>query len=226
VLIGTSDIPIEHPDEARCTEEEIDYFLELVRRVFPSLNLTRENIVFQFSGVRPLPHSTATNASQISRDHSIEVLSGDWTNLNSRSIPSSAVSGRPSARSAEQVTDKALAHLGLSRQKDTRAIQIGGGRGYPRDPDETTRQIESLSAWTGVPRERLKILFERYGTRAESIATFMNGGTDHVLRTLPDYSRREITFLVYSMRRSITWTISSCGAPCLPCWAASRANAG
>ncbi len=27
VLIGTSDIPVEHPDEALCTDEEIDYFL-------------------------------------------------------------------------------------------------------------------------------------------------------------------------------------------------------
>jgi glycerol-3-phosphate dehydrogenase len=57
------------------------------------------------------------------------------------------------------------------------------------------RQIESLSAWTGVTRERLKVLFERYGTRAETIATYMNGGTDFVLRSLPDYTLREIIFL-------------------------------
>ncbi len=195
VLIGTSDVPIEHPDEARCTEEEIGYFLEMVKRVFPSLSLSREHIVFQFSGVRPLPHSSARTTGQISRDHSIEVLSGDWTHLNFPVY--SLVGGKwTSFRAfAEQVTDKALAHLGMKREKSTRSLPIGGGRGYPRDPAEVTRQIESLSAWTGVPRERLRILFERYGTRAESIATFLNGGTDFVLRTLPDYSRREIIFL-------------------------------
>jgi glycerol-3-phosphate dehydrogenase len=42
----------------------------------------------------------------------------------------------------------------------------------------------------------LKILFERYGSRAESVATFMNGGTDMILRSMPDYSRREITFVL------------------------------
>ena len=52
--------------------------------------------------------------------------------------------------SAEQVTDKALAHLGCKRQKDTRSLPIGGGRGYPRLLGEIRRQIESLSAWTGV----------------------------------------------------------------------------
>ena len=48
VLIGTSDIPIENPDEARCTDEEVDYFLGLTRRVFPNFKLTRDQIVFRF----------------------------------------------------------------------------------------------------------------------------------------------------------------------------------
>ncbi|HEX6269284.1 MAG TPA: glycerol-3-phosphate dehydrogenase/oxidase [Anaerolineales bacterium] len=195
VLIGTSDIPVENPDEAHCTDEEIDYFLNLTRRIFPGLSLTRENIVFQFSGVRPLPRSTAKTASQISRDHSIEVLSGAWTHLPFPVY--SLVGGKwTSFRAfAEQVTDKALAHLERTRQNDTRSLPIGGGRGFPRDPAEMKRQIESLSTWTGVTRERLKVLFERYGTRAEAIATFMDGGTDFILRSMPDYSRREIIFL-------------------------------
>lgn len=196
VIIGTSDIPIDNPDEARCTDEEVQYFLDLVKRVFPDIKLDPSHIVFQFSGVRPLPRSNAKSAGQISRDHSIEVLSGDWTNL--RFPVYSLVGGKwTSFRAfAEQVTDKVLAYLGRKRQKDTRSLGIGGGRGYPRDETELKRQIESLSAWTGVTRERLKILFERYGSRAEAIATFMNGGTDQLLLTLPDYSRREITFVL------------------------------
>jgi glycerol-3-phosphate dehydrogenase len=196
VLIGTSDIPVDNPDEVRCTDEEIDYFLEMVRRVFPSVELTPEDIVFQFSGVRPLPRSGARSAGQISRDHSIEVLSGDWTNL--RFPVYSLVGGKWTSFRAfsEQVTDKALGYLGLKRQKDTRSLPIGGGRGYPRDAAEVRRQIESLSAWTGVSRERLKTLFERYGSRAEAVATFMNGGTDQILTTLPNYTRRELNFLI------------------------------
>jgi glycerol-3-phosphate dehydrogenase len=196
VLIGTSDIPVDNPDEARCTEEEIEYFLGMVRRVFPGIQLTRENIVFQYSGVRPLPRSNVKRAGQISRDHSIEVLSGDWTNL--RFPVYSLVGGKWTIFRAlsEQVTDKALAYLDRPRKRDTKSLPIGGGRGYPSDPEELRRQIESLSAWTGVTRERLNALFQRYGTRAEAIATFMNGGTDQIPRTLPDYSRREINFLI------------------------------
>jgi glycerol-3-phosphate dehydrogenase len=196
VLIGTSDIPVDQPDDAHVTNDEINYFLDLVLRIFPSLELSRSDIVFQFSGVRPLPRSTAKTTSQISRDHSIEVLSGGWTNL---AFPVySLVGGKWTSFRAfsEQVTDKVLMHFGMARKKDTRGLPIGGGRGYPRDEDEIKRQVESLSAWTGVARERLKILFARYGSRAEAIATFMNGGTDYILQSMPAYSRREITYLI------------------------------
>jgi glycerol-3-phosphate dehydrogenase len=196
VLIGTSDIPIDDPEEARCTEEEIDYFLGLTRRVFPGLHISRDQIVFRYSGVRPLPRSNAKNVSTVTRDHSIEVLGGDWTNL---SFPVfSLVGGKWTSFRAfsEQATDKALLHLGMPRQRDTRSLPIGGGRGYPRDQDEMKRQLESLSAWTGVSRERVNLLFERYGTRAEAIATFMNGGTDFLIPSQPDYSFREIAYLV------------------------------
>lgn len=196
VLIGTSDIPIDDPEEARCTDEEVEYFLGLTRRVFPGLNLNRGQIVFRFSGVRPLPRSNAKSASTITRDHSIEVLGGDWTNL---SFPVySLVGGKWTAFRAfgEQVADKALEHLGLGRQRDTRSLPIGGGRNYPRDPEEMKRQIERLSAWTGLPGDRVEMLFERYGTRAEAIAAFINGGSDYPLRSLPDYSFREIAYIV------------------------------
>lgn len=196
VLVGTTDVPLENPDEARCTDEEVNYFLEMILRVFPRLKLSPSDVVFRFSGVRPLPHSSAKSTSQISRDHSIEVVSGDWTNL---AFPVySLVGGKWTSFRAfsEQAADKALAYLKLSRKKDTRDLPIGGGHSFPRDPTELKRQIESLSAWTGVTRERLKVLFERYGTRAEAVATYMNGGTDFFLKSLPDHSRREIAFLV------------------------------
>ena len=196
VLIGTSDLSIDNPDEARCTNDEINYFLDLVLRIFPTIELSRSDIVFQFSGVRPLPHSGAKMTGQISRDHSIEVLSGDWTNLTFPVY--SLVGGKWTSFRAfsEQVTDKVLTHFEMPREKDTHELPVGGGRGYPRDEHELKRQIESLSAWTGVTKEKLRILFGRYGSRAEAVATFMNGGTDFVLRNLPDYSRREITFLI------------------------------
>ncbi len=195
VLVGTSDIKIEHPDEAFCTDEEVEYFLGMIARVFPTIKVTRENIVFRFTGVRPLASSTAKSTGQSSRDHSIEVLSGDWTSLNFPVY--SLVGGKwTSFRAfAEQVTDKVLAHLGKSRQKSTSDLPIGGGRGYSTDAAEQKRQIDGFAAWTGLDRERLQTLYVRYGSRTEAVAAFIKRGTDVSLKSMPEYTRREIMFL-------------------------------
>jgi glycerol-3-phosphate dehydrogenase len=195
VLIGTSDLKIDDPDSARCTEEEVGYFIEMVSRVFPSISVRREQIVFRFSGVRPLARSTARTTGQYSRDHSIEVLSGDWTGLR---FPVYALVGGKwtSFRAfAEQVTDKTLAFLGRSRIKHTRDLPVGGGRGYSSSGDPREREIEGIAAWTGLPRNRVDELYERYGSRTEAVATFINRAADAELKTLQGYSRREFAFL-------------------------------
>lgn len=197
VLIGTSDIKIDNPDDARCTDDEIEYFISMIGRVFPSIKLTRDQIVFWFSGVRPLANTAgAKTTGQYSRDHHIEVLSGDWTNLNFPVY--SLVGGKWTSFRAfsEQVTDKALALLGRSRQKTTKEQPIGGGRGYPRSDAEKKKHLDGLAAWTGLDRAVLQNLFERYGTRDEAMADFIKRGADAPLRSLPGYSRREILFLV------------------------------
>jgi glycerol-3-phosphate dehydrogenase len=123
VMIGTSDIPVEDPDSVRCTEEEVDYFIEMIGRVFPDIKVTRKQIVFRFSGVRPLAYTRAKNAGQITRDHHIQedkcgdipvysLIGGKWTSFRAFS---------------EQATDRALAFLSLPRKADTKTLAIGAG---------------------------------------------------------------------------------------------------
>ncbi|MEW6240722.1 MAG: FAD-dependent oxidoreductase, partial [Chloroflexota bacterium] len=199
VLVGTSDIPIENPDDVRCTEEEVGYFLDMIARVFPDIKVGREHIVFRFSGVRPLAHTgSAKTTGQITRNHHIQVLEGDWTGLGFPVY--SLVGGKWTSFRAfsEQVTDKALAFLGRARQKSTRELAVGGGRNYPRTAEEQKRYLDGLSAWTNLPAERVQTLFARYGTRAEQVALFLTREADVPLKSLPEYSRREIAFLAQS----------------------------
>ncbi len=195
VLVGTSDIPVESPDEAYCTDEEVDYFLKMIQIVFPDIAVTREQIVFRFSGVRPLEYSGTKKTAQISRDHSIRVLSGVWTGQNYPIY--SLVGGKwTSFRAfAEQVTDKALAYLGMERKISTRDLSIGGGRNFERRQAERRQQLEGVAAWTGISVDRLEELYRRYGTRVEEMAIFISKSGDAPLKTLPSYSRQEIVFL-------------------------------
>lgn len=192
VIIGTSDIPVENADEARCTDEEIDYFISLVARVFPQIRVGREHIIFRFSGVRPLPYSHTKTTGQITRDHLIHedrrgdipvysLVGGKWTTYRAF---------------AEQVTDKVLGVLGRARRAATKSLPIGGGREYPLTADSRAEFIKKISNETGLGTAQSKTLFERYGMRALEMARFMQAGQDAPLHSNPTWTRREVQFLV------------------------------
>jgi glycerol-3-phosphate dehydrogenase len=194
VLIGTSDLRCDDPDSVRCTPQEVDYFLEMIMKVFPHINVRSDQIVFSFCGVRPLPSSDASAPGQISRAHSVCILppgnevdfpvysliGGKWTTFRSFS---------------EQVTDKTLTALGRERRQSTRDLSIGGGKKYPCGAAAVQLWLAALQAETGLKLARLENLFQRYGTRAAEVAAFIALETDESLDCFPDFSRREITFL-------------------------------
>ncbi|MEM7115814.1 MAG: glycerol-3-phosphate dehydrogenase/oxidase [Chloroflexota bacterium] len=195
VLVGTSDIRTDEPDAVRCTDEEIDYFLALVKKVFPAIQVDRSQIVFRFAGVRPLPASDANTTGQISRDHAIRVLE---EGENGRNYPIyNLIGGKWTTfrAFAEQTADKALQHLGLDRRDSTKYTPIGGGRDYPQTVADQQRWCQIWRAKTRLAEARLMTLFNRYGTRAAQFAEYIAAGSDAPLAHNPTYSRREIMFL-------------------------------
>jgi glycerol-3-phosphate dehydrogenase len=195
VMIGTTDIRINDPEQAICTEEEVDYMLNLVKKVFPSITLDRSHILFRFSGVRPLPTSTSGFAGNISRDHSIQSVEPSRSGLTFPIY--SLVGGKWTTfrAFAEQTADKVLARLGRTRKTSTVNLSIGGGRGYPHEENAKQAWIDRVQQKTGLPTERIVTLFDRYGTRAEQIAVFIAASADTPLSSAPEYSRREMMFL-------------------------------
>lgn len=197
VLIGTTDIPIDHPDEARCTDDEIDYLLEMVDNVFPNIAVDRSHILFRFSGVRPLPRSDTKSAGQISRDHSIRIL--DPTDERPYPIWSLIGGKWTTFRAfADEVTDKALWMLGRTRRIDTKDVAIGGGVDYPQEVIAQAAWVNGCHKATGITLEWATTWFNRYGTRAREIADFSanQASTDQPLTYHPAYSQHEIAYLV------------------------------
>jgi glycerol-3-phosphate dehydrogenase len=192
VLVGTTDIPIDDPDEAVCTDDEVDYILGMIPNVFPDIDVTREHIVYTFSGVRPLPASDADNPGQVSRDHSIKSV-GPNQHLNFR--VHSLIGGKWTSFRAfsEEATDKVLGELSKMRKVDTRDMAIGGGKNYPKSDSAKEAWFKDMQQSTELSRETLETLFERYGTRARQVAEFMGQANDAPLEHLPDYTRRELT---------------------------------
>ncbi|OGO19543.1 MAG: hypothetical protein A2Z14_06470 [Chloroflexi bacterium RBG_16_48_8] len=195
VLIGTSDIRSDDPDDAVITEDEVQYFFNMIERVFPGIAVNHSHIVFTFSGVRPLAYSESQSTSQISRDHKIEEIMVE----GSRSFPVfSLVGGKWTTfrALAEQVSDRVMEKLELRRQASTAEIEIGGGKDYPKARESQEKWIAELSEKTGLPLERIETLFSRYGTRAEEVAEFSCSGEEHPLMNYPDFSSREVAYIV------------------------------
>ncbi len=71
-LIGTTDLRFAGDlDDVRITEDEVDYLLGETNRVLPGANLCRDQILYSYSGVRPLPFTEDKDEQSITRQHFI-----------------------------------------------------------------------------------------------------------------------------------------------------------
>lgn len=195
VLLGTTDIPADDPDDVAVSEEEIDYLLGSLRTVFPALEVSREHIVFQYSGIRPLPDSSTATTGQISRDHSIRTIEAGEAGTDFPVL--ALIGGKWTTFRAfgEQAADDALRRLGRERRFATRELAIGGGREWPEDEAARSAWLARVGADTGTPAARLAPLLDRYGTQAEEVAAFLSAEEDETLEHLPGYSRRELVWI-------------------------------
>ncbi|QMT60450.1 glycerol-3-phosphate dehydrogenase [Legionella sp. PC997] len=72
-MIGTTDIPLtENPNEARISNQEIHYLIDLVNSYF-KCTISEKDIFYTWSGVRALLAQESKEARALSRDYSYEV---------------------------------------------------------------------------------------------------------------------------------------------------------
>ena len=197
VMVGTTDLEHDMREPAVCTEAEVDYFFELIAHVFPAVPVDRSQIVFRFSGVRPLPRHDDEAPGFVSRDYRIEradvaarpgttllsLVGGKWTTFRAL---------------AEHLSDEVLALLGRSRTVSTVGLAIGGGAGSPTTDD--ARRVWAVAHGDEIGRLRADELLERYGTRAEAFIASIEGERDEPLAHHSGYSRSEVAWLTRNER--------------------------
>src|SRR5690606_19505581 len=114
VLAGATDIRVELPQRVRCEPEERDYILEVLGKVFPDIPVTRDQLVFSFSGIRPLPKSDHQFTGRITRSHHVRRLEGPVTQF-------CMIGGKWTTfrAFAEQAAESVLQELGQPRLRGT-----------------------------------------------------------------------------------------------------------
>jgi glycerol-3-phosphate dehydrogenase len=161
-LIGTTDIRFEEdPDEARAATWEIDYLLKETNRLFPKANLGRSDILYTYSGVRPLPFTTDHNEDQITRKHFVKQHS---SLINLVSIVGGKLTTYRSL--AEECVDLVCQKLELDcAESKTSELALPGARDFQLSAEEFDKSAE-LSA--GAKSRLLRI----YGSRVHEVIDF------------------------------------------------------
>jgi glycerol-3-phosphate dehydrogenase len=196
VLVGTTDLEHDMRDPIVCTEAEVDYFIDLIGQVLPRIEVQESQIVYRFSGVRPLPGHGDLAPGFVSRDYRIERREPGQHGNGKGAVVLSLVGGKWTTfrALAEHMTNDVLAEIGMDRKVSTAQLPIGGGAGFPADEPGVQKWIKAHMA-SGRDADRTAVLLTRYGTRAETVMEYLDAGPDRLLHSTRELSVRELEFM-------------------------------
>ncbi|HEX8308788.1 MAG TPA: glycerol-3-phosphate dehydrogenase [Allosphingosinicella sp.] len=153
-LIGTTDIPVERPEEAVVSPEEIRYLCEAANRYF-TRQILPADVVWSYSGVRALWDDGAADPKSVTRDYRLELDSDPGPKLLS------VFGGK--ITTARALAQEALDRLGIEGRRSTSQTFLPGGDVYPDFLDWLVR----LEDW--MPQSLVTRLSAAYGTRLRDI---------------------------------------------------------
>jgi glycerol-3-phosphate dehydrogenase len=149
-LIGTTDIPVERPEDAAVSPDEIRYLCEAADRYFIRQVLPAD-VVWSYSGVRALYDDGAADAKSVTRDYRLELDPDPGPKLLS------VFGGK--ITTARALAEEALDRLGVEGRRSTAHSFLPGGDMYPDFLD----WLNAVGAW--MPQPLLARLSGAYGTR-------------------------------------------------------------
>jgi glycerol-3-phosphate dehydrogenase len=188
-LIGTTDV--EHADDpdvpARITEDEVDYLCRMINRYFRA-HIEPADVVWRYSGVRPLLNDRSPDAPSVTRDYMLE--------LDTEGAPLLSVFGGKLTtyrKLAEEVVDRLAPLLGSRQAAWTAQAPLPGGD-LPGGSFEAFL-AEARERWPWLPDVLRERLARAYGTRMRVLLDGANGIGDLGAEVLPGLFEREIGYL-------------------------------
>jgi glycerol-3-phosphate dehydrogenase len=160
-LIGTTDMEYHaDPAQPRIDADEVAYLCEAANRYFKQA-ISPADVVWTYSGVRPLLEDEEDNASEVTRDYQLE--------LDTAGAPLLSVFGGKLTtyrKLAEQATDKLIAQLGRKTPAWTASgAPLPGGDMPPFE--QALAQLRAARPW--LPAPMAWRLVRNYGSRAERL---------------------------------------------------------
>jgi glycerol-3-phosphate dehydrogenase len=164
-LIGTTDVAVDDFAAPRISAEETDYLLALAN-AYLARPLARSDIVWTFSGVRPLYDDGASDPSEITRDY---VLRIDRAGGNTGAPALSVFGGK--LTTYRKLAEHALAELRAffpGMKGDWTATKPLPGGDIP-EADFPAYEKETARRYAFLPPDVVRGLLRRHGTRTLAI---------------------------------------------------------
>ncbi|HTU11707.1 MAG TPA: glycerol-3-phosphate dehydrogenase [Allosphingosinicella sp.] len=180
-LIGTTDVPVDTPGDAVCTEAEIAYLCAAANAYF-TIQVSPAEISWSYAGIRALFDDGASKAKDVTRDYRLELDDTPGPKLLS------VFGGK--ITTARHLAAEALEKLGIGGFKFTRTQPLPGG-----DIDIAfNAALIPLALW--MPEEMVVRLARAYGTRVAHLV----GNAVHI-RDMgrhfgADLYEREVRYLI------------------------------
>jgi glycerol-3-phosphate dehydrogenase len=164
-LIGTTDIRYEGDlDCVVADEEEIDYLIDETNHVIPEANLTRDDVLFTYSGVRPLPYEPEGAEGSVSRGHIVYDHSQKYPKIGGLL---SIIGGKLTTyrNLARETVNEVYKKLDRKAPKcRTGEVPLPGGAA-----EDFEAFSEEFKAESGLPEELAQRLLKLYGVCAPNV---------------------------------------------------------
>ncbi|MCM3905398.1 MAG: glycerol-3-phosphate dehydrogenase [Pyrinomonadaceae bacterium] len=201
-LIGTTDIRFTGDlDRVEIDDDEIDYLLRETNRVIPPSRLTRDELLYTYAGVRPLPYTDNKSEERITRRHFIRE-SPDKEGLLS------IVGGKLTTyrNLAEETVDLIGRKLERSLPRCSTLFDVLPGAGTDHF-QSFTEQFKRDSRLSSQANERL---LRVYGTRAREVLKLATND-----RSLAENFDHETGAIAAEVVFSFQWEMAETLADCL-----------
>ncbi|MFC5460811.1 glycerol-3-phosphate dehydrogenase [Massilia niabensis] len=200
-LIGTTDIDYRGDlDKVAISAEETAYLCQLANRYFAQ-RITPADVVWSYSGVRPLVEDAAAHASAATRDYRLELDAS----VGSTSAPLLSVFGgkiTTSRKLAEHAVDQLAAALGHRAPAWTANACLPGGDLFGATPGK--RGVLESGAWTArqaarypwLPPQLVERYGRAYGTRIDTLLAACGRLADLGQEVVPGLYEAELRYLM------------------------------
>lgn len=163
-LIGTTDVPHENPNDLpHASDEETQYLCECVNEYFKS-QTSPEDVVWTYSGVRPLYDDKATDASEVTRDYVLDLKKYE-TDAPFVSVYGGKIT--TSRKLAEHVMEKIKHYYPDMAKPWTKKAYFPGGNIPEADFEEFYKS--QLDHYPDLDPKLVLRLARRYGTRLTKV---------------------------------------------------------